>query len=1069
MPVPSRPLVQGLRALLPPLATALAYALSAWLALRLAVPPAYASPLSLSAGIALACVLRFGWPALAGVAIAAFGVAALASPPPGQQAGAVLAAAFALGAVGQAGVGTVLVRRFLPGPLTLAEPRDMAVFFGLGALLACLVGSTLAIATLGWSHALPREALLVAWWTAWSGDVLAVLIGAPVALTLIGVPSSAWAPRRLTVGLPLLVVTLLMALALEQVARWDDTRSRALFEREANNASSLLTAHFEQALIALQVVHAVYGAAPASTPDTLRRAVRDWLADESAQQALSHGVWSAGFAEWQDRSSVGEPEQRQSAGVADGSRVFDAEGASAAATARGEPAVVIRHLEPQRGNASEVGLNLLSRGVMRDAIDRARRTDRPVASAGFRLQQAKADETAVGLVHALYRDRPTTMAERLATTIGLVFVTLRPQEMLRELRGSVPAFLDLCVIDTDPRAERRVLAGTADCMNPAPDTLLHVRSLNYAGRDWDIRVSATRLAVAAGGRAGVLPFSLVGQLAVALLGALLLMVTGRARRIETAVQERTADLQREIRERSHTEDALRDSEQRFRSMLNNLPVGVVYTDLDGFVKQTNPTFCEMVGYGADDLLGMTVEEVTHADDWAQEVALSSRLVRGELPMVRHHKRLIASDGRTLWVRSSVSLLRDAEGQAYRLVGVVEDITEHLRLEEAERAREVAESSNLAKSEFLSRMSHELRTPLNAMLGFAQLLELDQRHALGEAQRSWVAQIKAAGWHLLEMINDVLDLSRIEAGAMRLQTETLDLAELLAAARSLTEGAARQRGIVVTQDIAAGASSALGDATRAKQILTNLMSNAVKYNNDGGRVHISVRTLGAENVEIAVTDTGLGMTAAQLAALFQPFNRLGRERSAQQGTGIGLVISRRLAELMGGTLRVRSVAGEGTSFILTLPRVAEPDTVRSDLDALHTTSTGYRTRTVHYVEDNETNVAVMRGVLAQRQQVKLDVSVTGLDALAAIRRRRPDLILLDMHLPDIDGLELLRHLKAGADTIDIPVVIVSADALPTQVEAALQAGALRYLTKPVSVAELLATIDEVLGKVQTQFG
>ena len=467
MPVPSRPLVQGLRALLPPLATALAYALSAGSRCGWPCRPPTHRRCTLSAGIALVCVLRFGWPALAGVAVAAFGVAALASPPSGQQAGAAQAAAFALAAAVQAGVGTVLVRRFLPGPLTLAEPRDMAVFFGLGALLACLVGSTLAIATLGWSQALPREALLVAWWTAWSGDALGVLIGAPIALTLIGVPSSAWTARRLTVGLPLLVVTLLMALALEQVARWDDTRSRALFEREANNASSLLTAHLEQALIALQVVHAVYGASPAATPDTLRRAVRDWLADESAQQALSHGVWSAGFAEWRDRSSIGQPERRQPIGVADGWRPLDAQSAADAATAMartggGDPASRAATRQRRRGRPE-------SSVARRDAgCDRSCPPHRPTGrQRGLpAAADGPADETAVGLVHALYRDRPTTMDERLAATTGLVFVTLRPQELLREMRGSVPAFLELCVIDTDPRAERRVLAGAADCMRP---------------------------------------------------------------------------------------------------------------------------------------------------------------------------------------------------------------------------------------------------------------------------------------------------------------------------------------------------------------------------------------------------------------------------------------------------------------------------------------------------------------------------------------------------------------------------------------------------------------------------
>jgi CheY-like chemotaxis protein len=181
-----------------------------------------------------------------------------------------------------------------------------------------------------------------------------------------------------------------------------------------------------------------------------------------------------------------------------------------------------------------------------------------------------------------------------------------------------------------------------------------------------------------------------------------------------------------------------------------------------------------------------------------------------------------------------------------------------------------------------------------------------------------------------------------------------------------------------------------------------------------------------------------------------------------------VISRRLAELMGGTLLARSVAGEGSCFVLTLPRVVDPDTVRSDLDMMYTTSSGYHRRIVHYVEDNATNVEVMRGILGERKQIQLDVSLTGLDALAAIRQRRPDLILLDMHLPDIDGMELLRHLKSGAETAGIPVVVVSADAMPSKIEAALQAGALHYLTKPVSVGELLAALDGALEKLHTGF-
>jgi CheY-like chemotaxis protein len=332
----------------------------------------------------------------------------------------------------------------------------------------------------------------------------------------------------------------------------------------------------------------------------------------------------------------------------------------------------------------------------------------------------------------------------------------------------------------------------------------------------------------------------------------------------------------------------------------------------------------------------------------------------------------------------------------------------------------------------------------------------------------VSQIQQAGWHLLEMINDVLDLSRIESDNMRLQIETLNLTELIEATLTMVAGEAQRRGILVSQDYAPGTTTALGDATRVKQILTNLLSNAVKYNEQGGRVHIGCRLLDGAAVEIAVTDTGLGMTTEQLAELFQPFNRLGRERSALQGTGIGLVISQRLAELMGGSLRARSVAGQGSAFILTLPCSAEPDTVRSELDALAPAAADYHRRLVHYVEDNETNVEVMRGILAQRPQVELQVSLTGLEGLTAIRARRPDLILLDMHLPDISGLDLLRHLMADDRTRGVPVVVVSADALAQQIDAAFEAGCTHYLTKPVNVAELLGVVDDLLERMDTEF-
>ena len=422
----------------------------------------------------------------------------------------------------------------------------------------------------------------------------------------------------------------------------------------------------------------------------------------------------------------------------------------------------------------------------------------------------------------------------------------------------------------------------------------------------------------------------------------------------------------------------------------------------------------------------------------------------------------------LWVRTNWRVLRNAHSEPQRLVAVVEDITEQLRFQEAEQGRQLAESANRAKSEFLSRMSHELRTPLNAMLGFGQLLDLDRQPRLASHQQGWVGQILQAGWHLLEMINDTLDLSRIEAGMLRLVLAPVALAPLVAHCVAMVSPTALQRGITLQVHID-DATQVLGDETRLKQVMSNLLSNAVKYNVAGGRVVVRAHRVDPQTLEIRVLDTGLGLDDAQMAELFQPFNRLGREQSNTEGTGIGLVISRRLAELMAGTLTADSVAGVGATFVLRLPLAGRQAPKPRITAELSDASDRYRRRTVHYVEDNETNVEVMRGILAQRPQVALEVSTLGLDGLTAIRSHRPDLILLDMHLPDVDGLELLRQLQRDPASAVIPIGVVSADATPTRIVEALAAGARHYLTKPLNVVNFLGVLDELLESVDTRFG
>jgi PAS domain S-box-containing protein len=1056
--------------LLPLALTALAVAIAGLTAFPLGVAPSCASPLSPAAGIALASVLVYGWRMLGGVALGSLAVQLALAASRGRHdatATLLLSLAIAGAATLQAAAGAALVRRFARRPLTLTMPRDIAAFLACCAA-SSVVGASVATLALRAAAVVPAAKVASTWGVWWIGDLAGLLIATPVVLTLIGRPRSEWTPRRLSVGLTMTLVMVFLGLAMVQATRWNDERLRASFSHDASSASLILETQLDEPLHALEALRGVFNLGRHVGRAEMRVATQPWLDSGS--------VGSMGWSERVRREEIAGFEARaRSEGMA-GFRVSDSGDALAAADAavsallRGDDVIAVRLIEPLQGNSSALGVNGLSLASARAAILRAIDTGRPAATAGFRLAPQDPNDRRIGIAiyQAIYDGEFAAAAEQRRSALrGVVFVTLQMDSQLASVAGKVPAYLRLCVVDSDPLADHRRLAGRFGC-ETAHVGLGHEHPLVYAGRQWDLRGGAALDEVPDNANRSAWTVALVGLLSAAMLGGSLLITTGRTRRIESAVRERTAALRAEVAERHVAESALRASEQRFRNILDNVPIGVVYTDLAGRVIQANPRYCELTGYDERELTQLSPEALTHPEDFANDRLLTRQLVVGEIPMYRRHKRCLNRAGDVVWVRSTVSLLRDANNEPWRIVGVVEDITEHLRLEEAERAREAAELSNRAKSDFLSRMSHELRTPLNAMLGFAQLLEIDRRNPLTAGQRPWVGQIQQAGWHLLEMINDVLDLSRIDSGNLRLQTATLELGEIVHATTALVAADAAKRAIRISAELAPEATAILGDATRVKQILTNLLSNAVKYNVDNGRVHIASRLVGPDVVEVSVTDTGMGMTPEQMEELFRPFNRLGRERTALQGTGIGLVISRRLAELMGGSIRVKSVPGEGSSFILKLPKAIDPDTVPSSLDDLAALAPDYHRRTVLYIEDNETNVEVMRGILAQRAQVQMEVALSGLAGLAVVRERMPHLILLDMHLPDMSGLELLRHLKADPATSSIPVIVVSADATARQVDAALDAGAFRYLTKPVGVNELLSTVDDLLDRMDTGF-
>jgi signal transduction histidine kinase/CheY-like chemotaxis protein len=392
------------------------------------------------------------------------------------------------------------------------------------------------------------------------------------------------------------------------------------------------------------------------------------------------------------------------------------------------------------------------------------------------------------------------------------------------------------------------------------------------------------------------------------------------------------------------------------------------------------------------------------------------------------------------------------------------LSERGRLQEGEqRAREEAEKANQDKNQFISRMSHELRTPLNAVIGFGQLLNLDE---LTDDQRDSVDHILKGGQHLLTLINELLDIARIETGDLALSSEPVLVSDVLSDVMGLIRPLATQRTIhLIGGRDAACSEYVLADRHRLQQVLLNLLSNAVKYNRLGGTVSVSCEPSSSTRLRIKVSDTGNGIPQEQLGRLFTPFERLGAERSEIEGTGIGLSLSRQLAEAMGGFLGVETVVGEGSTFWVELPLVEGPvdryerlnTRSRSERDG----ALSNRRRTVLYIEDNLANVTLVQRIVAQREGVEIIPAMQGRLGLELAREHLPALVLLDLHLPDISGDEVLQRLRDDPVTARIPVVIVSADATPGQIQRLLNAGALAYLTKPIDVAELLGMLDDHL--------
>jgi len=455
-------------------------------------------------------------------------------------------------------------------------------------------------------------------------------------------------------------------------------------------------------------------------------------------------------------------------------------------------------------------------------------------------------------------------------------------------------------------------------------------------------------------------------------------------------------------------------------------------------------------------------EMIHPDDRERVVSVLAHAI-GAHRSAAFEFRVVWPDGSVHWLASRSTPVTDTQGRM-RHIGVDWDITDSVNAENERRERLLAQRESEAKSQFLARMSHELRTPLNAVLGFAQLLHHDAADATPE-QRSRIQHILAAGEHLLSLINDVLDLSSLESGHVRLDLQPVPVAEVVAEALPLVRPLAKRFDVALDAGPLDGVACA--DRTRLRQVLINLLSNAIKYNRPGGAARVEAHPR-ADTIVLRVADTGRGLTAEQRSHLFEPFNRLGIERQGIEGTGIGLAIVKTLVGRMNGTIGVQSTPGQGSTFELQLRR-ADPSIPPCEdrgpggtNEAAGAARTGVRGQLL-YIEDNPVNVMLVEELVNSRSGLSIVSEPNGELGVARARSLGPDLVLVDMQLPDFDGFEVLRRLRAAPETAHIPCLAVSANAMPADIQRALQAGFAGYWTKPIDFAAFLASIEDLLQR------
>jgi PAS domain S-box-containing protein len=522
-------------------------------------------------------------------------------------------------------------------------------------------------------------------------------------------------------------------------------------------------------------------------------------------------------------------------------------------------------------------------------------------------------------------------------------------------------------------------------------------------------------------------------------------------------------------EQKQLSQRLRDQQFYTRSLFESNIDALMTTDPSGIITDVNKQMEALTGCTRDELIGAPFKNYFTDPELAEA---SIKLVLIQKKVTNYELTARAMDGRETVVSYNATTFYDRDRKLQGVFAAARDITERNRLDQAlqeknielESARYVAEKANLAKSEFLSNMSHELRSPLNAILGFAQLMESDSQPQT-PFQKEGIAQILQAGWHLLKLIDEVLDLAKVESGQVSISKESVSLAEVMLECQGMIEPQAQQRGINLIFPRFDIPYFVRADRTRLKQVIINLLSNAIKYNIRQGTVEVKCTESTSECIRVSIRDTGIGLNSQQLDQIFQAFNRLGQEDTDVEGTGIGLVVSKRLVELMGGIIGVESTVGVGSVFWFELNSVPAPHIfVKVDNPAeleqthLHRETGLY---TLLYIEDNPANLKLVEQIIARQPGMRLLTAVNGNSGIEIACASQPDVILMDINMPDMSGFEALKILRSDPATAHITVIAISANAMPRDIKKGLAAGFFRYITKPIKVNEFVDALDTAL--------